>query len=200
MAQPHPTRPVVIRSHEQSGQLVYLDVAPDLSSLMGRFQPARYVGARQGAYVLAELHLEVFRRFCEQHHLLLIDERGEPAMQRPPGRDRPLPECASCGQPAQRGARLTHCPNCARPWRAVEVDSRTALDDSLRTACPKCAADQRSGFAYCVRCGAALPTKHQQWERRQQQHGEQQPLDLGAAIDELAAQQQATGQWPKRET
>lgn len=108
---------VTIHEHEHDKSIVYLDTPQHLASTMGHFRPARYIGARRGAYVLPVAHVPAFRRFASKAGIDILDSR-EPVTRREP--ERPLPECSTCGQPAQRGARLDRCPNCGEVWTPVE--------------------------------------------------------------------------------
>lgn len=149
------SQPVVVRNHDQSAQLVYLDTSPELQHLMGRFRPARYVGARNGAYVLAESNLGLFADFCKHHQIPLVDERHAPVSSRQDA----LPECFHCGQPARRGTHLAHCPSCGNAWRPIQVAERWREDTTA--SCPTCHTRQPAGFGWCVRCGAAMPSHTQ---------------------------------------
>lgn len=183
MTQPRPSAPVIIRTHDESTQLVYLDTSPELAQIMGRYQPARYIGKRGAAYVLAQANLGTFADFLAHHGIELLDQRGQVDSSRPAGRDRPLPECGSCGQPAQRGALLRHCPACGARWQPIEPQD-SSRPEALVVSCPACDGQQVAGMRYCQRCGHELPALQAQLvqlRRRQLQD----PLPLGQALAEL---------------
>ena len=91
---------VVIRAHPDRPDLVLLDTPPELSSTMGRFQPARYAGLDHGAYVKPADQLGSFATFARANRLATIDDRAHPISRTPtPGALNPLPQCRSCGQP-----------------------------------------------------------------------------------------------------
>lgn len=144
-------QPIVVRNHDKSAQLVYLDTSPELAHLMGRFRPARFVGARGGAYVLAESNLGLFADFARHHQLQVLDERHAAVS----SRQSALPECFHCGQPARRGSHLAHCPGCGQPWRPIEIEERWR--EATTDSCPTCHSRQPAGFGWCGRCGAPMP-------------------------------------------
>lgn len=172
--------PVVIRSHDQSAQLVYLDTSPDLATVMGKFRPARYVGARGGAYVLTASNLGLFADFAKHHRLQVVDERGSVAALGPLGREAPLPECDRCGQPARRGSRLAHCPGCGNRWQPIEITEHWR--DASTDTCPTCATRQPAGYGWCIRCGAAMPA-HTPMAVISRGHTE--PVPIGAVLPSL---------------
>ena len=181
-----PARPVIVRAHESQAQLAYLDTGPELSSIMGRFRPARYVGARQGAYLVAAANVEMFRDFARHHHLVIIDERNAATTERPYGRERPVPECSHCGQPARRNTRLAYCPACGKHWAPVEVDVYRT-DDRLAIACQQCGQAQAAGMRYCQSCGSQLPDSTPLLTTTARRHL-QDPLPIATVVGEVVSE------------
>jgi len=194
MTRTGPTRIIRIRLHAEQPSMVLLDTAPQLADTMGRFPAARYVGARRGAYALPAALLDELATFARVHDVLLIDERASAATDtgsRVVGHARPLPECASCGQPARRDRQPEHCPACGSKWRAVEHEPYS--ENESREQCARCLARQPYGFDYCQRCGT--PIDHDTQPGRPVPIPDaprvqlDDPLPIGAAVDELLAAQ-----------
>jgi hypothetical protein len=190
------TRLVRVRLHPDDERLVMLDTPPQLAQTMGRFEPARFVGLRGGAYVMPTDMLDHFASFARLHDVLLIDERSSVATDtgsggRVVGHARPLPECAQCGQPARRDRQPDYCPSCGWTWAAVEHEPYR--EDEQREQCTRCLARQPFGFEFCQRCGTEIDHAVQPGRvvpvadapRVQLED----PLPIGAAVDELLQQQ-----------
>lgn len=151
---------VTIRQHPTEPDVVYLCTPPDMASTMGGFGPARYVGNAPpisgASYAITADDLPRFRVYCTNRSVQLIDGRDSTPATRPWGRQQPLPECSHCGQPARRGARLTHCPNCGAPWDAIELGAPYAQQgNGPGITCLSCGSVTAAGFTHCTHCGAA---------------------------------------------
>jgi hypothetical protein len=172
---------------------VLLDTPPALATTMGRYEPARFVGMRNGAYMLPAHLLDSLATFARIHDVMLVDERNTTTHNdrgRVVGPARPLPECANCHQPAKRGHQPAHCAACGHPWQPIEHQPYTGNDASDQ--CTRCLATQTPGFAYCQNCGTPL---------QQPNHAPSppltvvtrahldEPLPIGAVADELLQQQ-----------
>jgi hypothetical protein len=190
------TRLVRVRLHPDDERLVLLDTPPQLAQTMGRFEPARFVGLRGGAYAMPTEMLGHFESFARLHDVLLIDERASVATDTPHGRRvvghaRPVPECGTCGQPARRDRQPDYCPACGRAWAPVEHEPYR--EDEQREQCARCLARQPFGFDYCQRCGTSID--HEQQPGRVVPIADaprvqlEDPLPIGAAVDELLQQQ-----------
>jgi hypothetical protein len=178
---------VIIRNHDRDPNLAYLDTPPTLSSTMGRFRPARFVGARNGAYVVRLDQLAAFERFAATSGIVLLDKRGALATDRPYGREHPLPECALCGQPAKRGARFRYCPACGEEWHPIEPVP-VADADALTIQCESCGRRQTRGFAHCGHCGVELdadPEDPDPFLRGPRRERLDEPVAIGAVLQEL---------------
>jgi hypothetical protein len=150
---------VTVKSAPTDPGLLYLVTTPDMARTMGGFQPARYIGNTPpipgASYVISTDDLPRLTVYCTNRGLHLVDGRDTPASKaRAPWRERPLPECTHCGQPAARGARMSHCPNCGVPWEPVEVgpSQHRHLVGAVRQ-CASCGRDTPEGFTHCTHCG-----------------------------------------------
>lgn len=148
-------RSIVIRHHHDQPDLVLLDSRPSLAPLMGRFQPARYVGLRGGAYALDVSQLDALARFAAAHSVTLIDSRRQPTVVPATGARHPLPQCAVCGQPFTRGHQPPHCPGCGVRLRLIEYQP-DADDRTPAVTCSHCLQTQRHALPYCQHCGHGL--------------------------------------------
>ena len=180
-------RLIIIRNHDRDPNLAYLDTPPTLASTMGRFRPARFVGERNGSYVVRLDQLATFERFSATSGIILLDKRGALAIDRPYGREHPLPECALCGQPAKRGASFAYCPECGEEWHPVEPVP-IADAESRTIECGSCGRRQTRGFAHCGHCGRELdpdPDDPDPFLRRGAGVKLDEPLPIAAIIQEL---------------
>lgn len=111
---------VTLKTDPTDASVVYLCTPRELASTMGAYGPARFVGDRppiRGAsYAIAADDVPSFRVFAANRGVTLAD-MGPPARADRPGwMERPLPECAECGQPRARYSNPAHCPQCGEAW------------------------------------------------------------------------------------
>lgn len=178
---------VILRAHHDRPDLVLLDTPPELATVMGRFQPARYVGLPHGAYALPVDKLDAFATFTRANHVATIDDRGRQGTTVQPGQAIPLPECSTCGQPAKRDRPLRYCPRCGAIWHPVAYVE--TLRELTTTTCPACSTTQRLGFPICQHCGTTLPREQPSRHTVAVRQPLDDPLPLAVTIDETLADQ-----------
>jgi predicted RNA-binding Zn-ribbon protein involved in translation (DUF1610 family) len=151
------THVVTLRADPADPGVVYLCTAPGMSSTMGGFGPARYVGNTPpvpgASYVISRDDLPRFTVYCANRQVSIVDSRTAPSAHRPYGREAPLPECLHCGQPVRRGTHWEHCPNCGMPWQVIEVGAPYSQPNRNVTDCQQCGRSTLVGFAHCTHCG-----------------------------------------------
>lgn len=108
---------VTLRDHPKDRSFVIATTPPDLSSLMGKFAPARY-DTESKTYLIEPSDVDAFARFLTIHGHKVLDDRRAARTSSDEGMAEPLPECGHCGQPAGRhiSARLRRCPDCGFDW------------------------------------------------------------------------------------
>jgi hypothetical protein len=192
VATPTISRLIRIRLHPDDPRLVLLDTPPQLATTMGRFEPARFVGMRNGAYMLPADLLDSLTTFARHHDVLLTDERATSTTGSERGRvvgpARPLPQCANCAQPTRRDHQPAYCASCGHPWQPIEHQGHAG--DRDREHCTTCGATQSPGFGYCQRCGTTMthtpaPPPMPATPRKRLED----PLPIGAVTDDVLQQQ-----------
>lgn len=153
---------VTMRADPSDNAVIYLCTDPSMSALMGGFGPARYVGntppVKGASYAIALDDLPRFRVYCTNRSVRLLDAREvEAPRRRPAWAERPLPECAHCGQPVARGVVPSFCPNCGAPWEPVEVAPGGHRHEVPSRACSSCGVSTPAAFTHCTACGHAEP-------------------------------------------
>lgn len=145
---------VRINQHKNVQAIAVITAGPELAPTMGKFEFARWQPQHK-AYWVEVQHLPTMTRVLEQAGHTVIDDRLADTVKTYAG---PLPECASCGQPASRtGDRvLQRCPRCGASWRSA-IQDPVASAMRLRVPCPACSAAQKPGFPRCGQCGATMP-------------------------------------------
>lgn len=145
---------VRITNHPRQVGIVLVHTPPELAhDVMGPFQPARW-SKPTGAYLLGVEHLDTFARHLARHDVHLVDERDTASGD---GREKftgPLPECASCGQPARRGDPFAFCPACGRPWQPANHSRADPV--ATHAQCASCDRHQAGGFTHCSACGGLM--------------------------------------------
>jgi len=181
---------VVIRPHPTDAAVLLVDSPPSLAATMGRFGPARYAGLHHGAYVIPLDQRANFQRFAIANHLAVVEDSYPNPTTPTPGALNPLPECASCGQPARRSAGLRYCPACGASWHPSYT--RETVRDLASLDCPTCGTTQRDGFPRCLNCGSALPNTPGPRKTLATRQPLADPLPIAATIDETLAEQAGT--------
>jgi hypothetical protein len=156
---------VILQSDPTDPDVVYICSGPEMSSVMGGFGPARFIGStspiKGASYVIRADDLYRFGIYCINRSVKVLDRRGstgagaDTPRTRPPWAERPLPECARCGQPVARGVVPSFCPNCGAPWEAVEVVPGRDRHEVPTRVCASCGLATPAAFTHCTGCGHA---------------------------------------------
>jgi len=170
-------------THPSDPAVALLDAGPALGALMGRFEAARRTDqAGRPMWLIPADQLGQLGRFLKIHDTHLVDERQAPSA----GPNQPLPECATCGQPAHRTKPPAYCPACGDAWQPLFVTDST-YDWRRQASCPACRVSQPDGFPRCGACGAHMPPPRPLARPSADRPNLPDPVPFSETIDEWVA-------------